>query len=181
MRGIHRSSVNSPHKGQFRGALMFSFAYARINSWVNNGKAGDLRRHRAHYTVIVMRCKSWSTTVTTCNNSTNFTSPPPTPLNGECKPPQTYRPRLLHSTGEWSDLAQRLWSNKICISVPDGNFRTARWVNNHAIAYLWARTVLRALTIANRSSGCGLTASTKIWVPDGNSIKPWPYHCTSMG
>ena len=32
--GIHRSPVNSPHKGQWRGALM--------------------RRHRAHYDVIVM-------------------------------------------------------------------------------------------------------------------------------
>ena len=26
----------SPHKGQWRGALMFSFICARINSWVNN-------------------------------------------------------------------------------------------------------------------------------------------------
>ena len=24
------------------------------NGWVNNGEAGDLRRHRAHYDVIVM-------------------------------------------------------------------------------------------------------------------------------
>ena len=27
MQGIHRSAVNSPHKGQWRGALMFSFIY----------------------------------------------------------------------------------------------------------------------------------------------------------
>ena len=46
--------VNSPHKGQWRGALMFSLICARINSWVNNGEAGDLRRHRGHYDVIVM-------------------------------------------------------------------------------------------------------------------------------
>ena len=26
-----------------------------INGWVNNGEAGDLRRHRAHYNVTVMR------------------------------------------------------------------------------------------------------------------------------
>ena len=44
--------VNSPHKGQWRGALMFSFAW--INDWVNNREAGDLRRHRGHYDVIVM-------------------------------------------------------------------------------------------------------------------------------
>ena len=37
--GIHRSPVNSPHKGQWRGALMFS---------------GDLRRHRTHYGVTVL-------------------------------------------------------------------------------------------------------------------------------
>ena len=54
VRGIHRSPVNSPHEGQWRGALMFSLICARINSWVNNGEAGDLRRHRAHYDVIVM-------------------------------------------------------------------------------------------------------------------------------
>ena len=45
---------NSPHKGQWRGALMFSLICARINGWVNNREAGDLRRHRAHYDVIVM-------------------------------------------------------------------------------------------------------------------------------
>ena len=54
VRGIHRSPVNSPHKGQWRRALMLSFICARINDWVNNGEAGDLRRHRAHYDVIVM-------------------------------------------------------------------------------------------------------------------------------
>ena len=54
VRGIHRSRVNSPHKGQWRGALMFSLIYARMNEWVNNREAGDLRRHRAHYDVTVM-------------------------------------------------------------------------------------------------------------------------------
>ena len=46
--------VNSPHKGQWRGALMFSLIYAWINDWVNNRGAGDLRRHRGNYDVIVM-------------------------------------------------------------------------------------------------------------------------------
>ena len=54
VRGIHRSPVNSPHKGQWHGALMFSLICAWINGWVNNREAGDLRRHRAHYGVIVM-------------------------------------------------------------------------------------------------------------------------------
>ena len=47
--------VNSPHKGQWRRALMFSLICAWINDWVNNGEAGDLRRNRAHYDVIVMQ------------------------------------------------------------------------------------------------------------------------------
>ena len=47
--------VNSPHKGQWRGALIFSLIFDWINSWVNNRGAGDLRRHRAHHDVIVMR------------------------------------------------------------------------------------------------------------------------------
>ena len=54
VRRIHRSPVNSPHKGQWRGALMFSLICTRINGWVNNGEAGDLKRHRVHYVVTVM-------------------------------------------------------------------------------------------------------------------------------
>ena len=54
VRGIHRSPVNSPHKGQWRGALMFTLICAQNNGWVNNREACDLRRYRAHYDVIVM-------------------------------------------------------------------------------------------------------------------------------
>ena len=54
VRGIHRSPVNSLHKGQWCGALMFSLICVWINGWVNNCEAGDLGRHRAHYDVIVM-------------------------------------------------------------------------------------------------------------------------------
>ena len=57
VRGIHRSPVNSPHKGQWRGALMFSLICVWINGWVNNREAGDLRRYRAHYDFIVMIIK----------------------------------------------------------------------------------------------------------------------------
>ena len=69
VRGIHRSPVNSPHKGQWRWALMFSMICAWINGWVNIREAGDLRRHRAEqYDVIVMGriidktscCSIWS-------------------------------------------------------------------------------------------------------------------------
>ena len=51
---IHRSPVKSPHKGQWRGALVLSLICARINVWANKGDAGDLRLHLAHYDVIVM-------------------------------------------------------------------------------------------------------------------------------
>ena len=54
VRGLHRSPVNSSHKGQWRGALMFSLIWPWINRWVNTREAGDLRRRRAHYDVIVM-------------------------------------------------------------------------------------------------------------------------------
>ena len=40
--------VNSPHKGQWRGVLMFSLICVWINGWVNNREAGDLRCHRGH-------------------------------------------------------------------------------------------------------------------------------------
>ena len=48
VRGIHQS------KGQWRWALMFSLICTQINGWVNNGEAGDLRCHRAHYDLTVM-------------------------------------------------------------------------------------------------------------------------------
>ena len=54
VRGIHRSPVNSPNKDHWRGALTFSLIWAWINDWVNNREAGDLRRHRIQYDVIVM-------------------------------------------------------------------------------------------------------------------------------
>ena len=70
VREIHRSAMNSPHKGQWRGALMFSLTCAWMNDWVNNRGARDLRRHRAHYDVIIInepcfsshsvnKCTSW--------------------------------------------------------------------------------------------------------------------------
>ena len=43
-----------PHKGQWRGALMFSLICIWINGWVNNREAGNLRRYRVHYDVTVM-------------------------------------------------------------------------------------------------------------------------------
>ena len=55
VRGIHRSPVNSPHTGQWRGTLVFSWIYGWTNGWINNRDVGDLRRHCANYDVTIMR------------------------------------------------------------------------------------------------------------------------------
>ena len=60
--------VNSTHKGQWRGALMFSLICVWINGWVNNRKVGDLTRYRAHYDVTVMCALLWSCTDRFCTN-----------------------------------------------------------------------------------------------------------------
>ena len=54
VRGIHRSPVDSPHKGQSRGAMMFSLICVWTNGWANSWETGHLRRHRAHYDDTVM-------------------------------------------------------------------------------------------------------------------------------
>ena len=52
---------NSPVPGEFPSqrpvtrSFMFSLICVWINSWINNSEAGDLRRYRVHYDVIVMR------------------------------------------------------------------------------------------------------------------------------
>ena len=50
----------SPHKGQWRGALMCCLICVWIDGWVNNREAGDLSRHRGHYDIIVMMDWLWS-------------------------------------------------------------------------------------------------------------------------
>ena len=44
VRGIHRWPVNSPHKGKWSGALMFSLICAWTNGWVKHRDAGNLTR-----------------------------------------------------------------------------------------------------------------------------------------
>ena len=67
VRGIHRWPGNSPHKGQWRGALLFSLICAWIKGWVNSRDADDLRRHRVHYDVIVMWNRGGDVIVTIAN------------------------------------------------------------------------------------------------------------------
>ena len=79
VRGIHRSWVNSLHKGQWRGALMFSLICVWIDNWINNHEAGDLRCYRTHYDVIVIFWY-YPQSQPPCNNSSKITHTYPTHL-----------------------------------------------------------------------------------------------------
>ena len=48
------NSTNSPHKDQWRGALIISLICALTYGWVNHRNTDYLRRHRAHYDVTIM-------------------------------------------------------------------------------------------------------------------------------
>ena len=91
--GIHRSPVNSPHKVQWRGALMFSMICVWINGWVNNREAGDLRHYRTHYDVIVMIAGSlYHQGISSCSIALVFPSCSGLSTSGE-----EYNWRMLHS------------------------------------------------------------------------------------
>ena len=55
LRAICVGNSPVPYKDQWRGALMISMICVWINDWVINREAGDLRRYRAHYDVILMK------------------------------------------------------------------------------------------------------------------------------
>ena len=54
VRGSHHSAVDSPHNGQWWGALMFSTMYAWTNSWASDQDVCDLRNHGTHFDISVM-------------------------------------------------------------------------------------------------------------------------------
>ena len=75
VRGIHRWPVNSPHKGQWRGALMFPLICTWRNSWINNREAGYLRSAPlrplwCHCNVLVVDFTLLFTTMSHCCNCT---------------------------------------------------------------------------------------------------------------
>ena len=59
VRGIDRSPVDSLHKGQWHGALMFPLICAWTNDWTKTQDASCFRRHHSHYDVIVMKFMVW--------------------------------------------------------------------------------------------------------------------------
>ena len=60
-RGIHWSPMDSTHKGQWRGALMFLWSAPKGNGWANNRDTDDLDSNRLHYNVNPMMIErhSW--------------------------------------------------------------------------------------------------------------------------
>ena len=55
VRGIHRRPVNSPHEWPVTRSFDVFFDLCLNKRLRNNREAGDLRRYRAHYDVIVMK------------------------------------------------------------------------------------------------------------------------------
>ena len=109
--GPHRSPVNSSHKGQWRGALMFYLICVWINGWVNNREAGDLRRYRAHYDVTVM-----------CNNSMSLAalaSVAPLSYNNLCKHISNHNAIIWSTLSLKHELHDDIW---VCITV------THQWI-----------------------------------------------------
>ena len=59
VRGIRRSLVDSPHKGQWRGALVLSLICAWAYGWANNRDAGDLRCNCGLINVLSVTQRCW--------------------------------------------------------------------------------------------------------------------------
>ena len=121
VQGIHRWPVTSPHKGQWRGALMFSLICAYVNGWVNNHEDGDLRRHRADCDAIVMVWKkghnvSWNhaylyiNTVECRYNAVQYRKILPEWLRAEYQSDAGFPKHTL--TGElWGVFCEHYWEN----------------------------------------------------------------------
>ena len=62
--------VEFPTQRPVTRSFVFTLICARINGWVNNHEAGDLRRHCAHYDIIVMlRSKNKVAKLTSCSDN----------------------------------------------------------------------------------------------------------------
>ena len=106
VRGIHRWPVNSHHKGQWRGALMFSLICAWKNCWVNDHEAGDLRRHRTPCDVTVMPysftfCQSRESWARLAQADTNQEFPSSPSLRSSHVTPSTTSFGTLHNSWNW--------------------------------------------------------------------------------
>ena len=105
VRGIHRSSVDSPHKSQRRGALMFSLICARTNSWASTRYAGDLGRHDVIVMEIVMY---WYTHFWNCTRTNDCVPAALTDINKFWCDIIMWTPRFLVLDSGW----QNCWLRK---------------------------------------------------------------------
>ena len=112
VRGIHRSPVKSPHKGQWHGALMFSLICIWINGWVNNREAGDLKRYRAHYDVIVM----WTECDIRCVNSVTQNEKQQ-PINSEVTKFHYMSLYPFHGAVNTPLYDQRCWKSRVWLQL----------------------------------------------------------------
>ena len=121
VRGIHWSPMNSSHKGEWRWAWMWSLICASINGSVNNREAGDLRRHRAHYDVTVM--KEYGHFCDACNgNQTTLKC-------GQC--------RLLPSYHKYSIHVGQFWLQSIFFARPGWKLTMFVGVHIHEYMSFW--------------------------------------------
>ena len=136
VRRIHRSTVNSSHKGQWRGALMFSLIYAWIKGWVNNGEAGDLRRRHVRYDAIVMQFQRTARhhQPTSMEGKTSSLSehlrPSPQWL-GILYVADRLRYRDEHALFPWAEMVQK-HSPSVCRAAANASIHL--WISNCAIS-----------------------------------------------
>ena len=114
--GIHWSLVNSPHKGQWHGALMFSLICIWKKGWVHNRDAGDLRCHHAHYHVIGMNDITFSTAMTMAKLKSNITL-------------TKYTPYLTLTGKLWGDFCEDFGENWPCYNST-GLYLEYMWMSN---------------------------------------------------
>ena len=131
VRGIHRSSVDFLHTGQWRGVLIFSLICSWINDWVNNREADDLRRHRAHYDVIIFDRMYY-------HNISHIRRTKSESLNLTCLIMQLFCALF------WSQVSNREW--RYSRSSADRPCFNYIWVINNPIAY-WDASYIRGFTV----------------------------------
>ena len=121
---MHRSPVNSPHKGQWCGALIFSLICVWINGWLNNREAGHLRRYYAHYDVSVMMVLIRSHCVVSANLPPVKTCGEPCWSNSDCRQTNYYRFWGFESVNRLnaSCLYEMFWTKSIPYELRTVNF-----------------------------------------------------------
>ena len=151
--------VNSSHKGQWRGALMFSLICVWINGWVNNREAGDLRRHHGHYDVKVMMA---IVTSESFNNVKLTASNVHSDDQAVTMTAFKFQYFILHNTENSTRDISHLLSQQL------SSFKYIIWLMLVPIAFVqkmdWDLLIKNALASGNISSSNGLVLSgNKCW------------------